>query len=107
MARQSEWISLCRAVGHHDEGATSSTGSDGAAGEETVGDRDRDVDRVRAVFLSVSDYDHLAADGHGLDGWGGKKSFYFPNHPHDLFLVCQCDHEELVTLMEADHSIRE
>ena len=59
MARQSEWISLCGAIGGDDEGATSATSGDGTLGHKAHRDRDRDVDRVRALFLAFSNYDYV------------------------------------------------
>ena len=57
VARQPEWISLRGLTGGDDESSTPATSGDGTIGNQAHPDRDRDVDRLRAVLPAFSDYD--------------------------------------------------
>ncbi len=57
VARQPQRLSLRSLIGGHAKGPPPTTSRDGTFGDKANRDRDRDVDRVRALFPAVPNYD--------------------------------------------------
>ncbi|PYS72162.1 MAG: hypothetical protein DMF69_08380, partial [Acidobacteria bacterium] len=101
VARKSERVSVYYPVGSNDESPASCAAGDGAAGNKTNGDSSGDVAGVRPLVRAVSDYDQVKLS----DSSCRQQSLNLSYDLRHVVLIRQSDHEELVALVETDHTV--